>query len=318
VDIDGGVSAPSSKVDEPERRRAPAGQALQLPPGRRNATGQLWFVALTMSVFVVVTPFMVADWFTTPEGPQLAPALFFTGIGLVCCAGCCFAWLELSARHRSVFRARLDTLKPTEEPALLIPGARSAHGAMILIVWGIALAGGGALWIALDFPAPDAFPQGVNPLPWKFHPLLLGPLGAVMVGSALLLGACRIRHRRRGGGSGYLMLTPSGVVYSSWVHGGATGWDAVHAIGVSMRKGSLLQVNLHFRDHWLPYTGLPAALRADRLKMEILPMSLRCDARVLYHALRFYWRNAEARHELGSQVALDRIAQRDLLERVRR
>ncbi len=194
-------------------------------------------------------------------------------------------------------------VEDTGRRALLIPFMRSLWVALWLVIWGSLLIA--ALLLAVSWTV--AFTSS---------PLNVGALifGAVMVLAALLLAALAIERLRGKALRGELLISAQGIRYRTLAYDASTEWAALQSVSI-VGGDSLRIVLVGYANmapsvqgrSWLMRPSKAVLAQAAESTIAIKGVSLSVDPALAFHTLRYYHANPEARAELGTDAAVQRV-----------
>ncbi|PKV93970.1 hypothetical protein ATK30_4833 [Amycolatopsis echigonensis] len=132
----------------------------------------------------------------------------------------------------------------------------------------------------------------------------------VCVISLIVSGVLVLRGKLR---RGVLALTPRGVYHCSWSFSTYADWDTIMYVGAADANGPIIELaTTDSGERW--YRRRTRLRRQPELAFNphigIQARLLSADPALVYQTLRFYQRNPQARTELGTEAAVQRVRTR--------
>ncbi|QGK70725.1 hypothetical protein GIY23_15460 [Allosaccharopolyspora coralli] len=271
-------------------------RALDLPDGWEPASGAASVLLSSLNLGTAV--FLLGGAAQNRyEGGPLALTSFSLALGLLLVATSVGVGLAGFPAHRATVRLRLDTLRPSGEPAVVLVRA----GERAFLRWGgTVLLGAGCVFVlstAERLNAVNAF---------------------LSIAAFVLAGWCAVFIVLDDGRDTEVWLSPSGVVVARGPARSGASWDAMRVVRAVTREQfrgpewRLIDVSVRWSTDDLPHDlGIS---RPGSGGLKINPAFVQCDPVLLFHCLAFYRRNPQHRHELGTPLAVERIQQGHVTE----
>ncbi|RMI13324.1 hypothetical protein [Cellulomonas triticagri] len=254
---------------------------------------------------VAVAPLAIAMALSDDPGDPRAVAVYATAPA-VACLGVLIAVTRVRTRRRSTRGVRLSTPEEAPVPGLALPYRRDV-AVLGALVGGYACALGVGLVLAGLLGVTRSGPSGAV--------VALGGVALVGATAPALLAVARGRLRR-----GVVVLTPERIIHRSWAFDLSGTWDQVIAVAPAGEGRPTVLVTMMRsarsddpgRALVRTRTGPSAASRlAPHIAIEVSSVDL--DPVLLLETVRFYASHPAARVELGTQDAVARVRQGDVI-----
>jgi hypothetical protein len=210
---------------------------------------------------------------------------------------------RLRLRDRSTADVHTGHIDEVGEDGLVIPYSRSL-GAVYVVILAVSLLFFAVIAVASVVALADEFYGGL-----AFQAVVM--LGFSLYVARFVLDVARKRLVR-----GAVVLTPNGVYHRSWAFDSFLTWEQIESVAAGRGGGQL--VSLTAQDDAEPqvrsrslfwkqpeYKQLPHTAISGRY--------LAIDPALAFHTLRFYWATPDARPELGTDTAVERLREGDVV-----
>jgi hypothetical protein len=212
---------------------------------------------------------------------------------------------RLRGRRRGMSAVRHGLVAGIDEPGLLIPYSRAVATTAVLVPVAVLLVTAPAMVLFLLALLVD----GV-------HIEVLAPLAVFTAGTIYLVWLLAEVARKRLA-LGLLALTPSGVCHRSWAFRSYVPWTAITSVSTGQtREGPLITMAV-FANTEPRFHQTSRLWKQDEFRLAphiaIKTAYLAVDPALAYHALAYYHAHPNARPELATTTALDRLRTARLL-----
>jgi hypothetical protein len=269
-------------------------------PRPKRAGGLVW-VVFWAAVAVAGVAVGVSVFLPGPVDPRafIIPAIVPLACGLALVAGA----QRMGIRSRSTRAVRSVDTEGAGHRALSIPFMRSLWVALWLIVRGSLL--GAALLLAVSWTvAFTSSPLNVTALLY----------GVVILLAALPLAALAIEGLRGKALRGELLISAEGIRYRMLGYDAWMEWAALQSVSI-VGGDSLRIVLMGYANmapsvqgrSWLMRPSKAVLAQAAEATVAIRGVSLSVDPALAFHTLRYYHASPDARAELGTDAAVQRV-----------
>jgi hypothetical protein len=212
---------------------------------------------------------------------------------------------RLRLRDRSTTDVHSGHIDEVDEDGLVIPYSRSL-GVVYVVILAVSLLFFAAIAVASVVALTDEFYGG------------LAFQSVVMLGFSLYLARFVVDVARKRLVRGSVVLTPNGIYHRSWAFDSFLTWEQIESVSAGRTGGQLISVTTEddaepqVRSRSLfwkqpEYKQLPHTAISGRY--------LSIDPALAFHTLRFYGTTPEARPELGTDTAIQRLRDGDVVTR---
>lgn len=264
------------------------------PPPIQPKSVLLVLAVAGFTVFDITIGILALTWSDTGTGIFLLAGsplmLTVTAIGYL---------TRLRGRRPGISLLRHGPVSDLGEPGLLIPYSRALGAAAVLLPVSVLL---------VTAPATIAFLAGI---------VVDGPDTSGLVSTVVLwaislyMGWLLVEVGRKKLTRGLLALTPSGVYHRSWAFHSYVPWTAITSVSTGQaREGPLITMAVFSNTPpWFHRTS--RLWKQDEFGLAphiaIKTAYLSVDPALAYHALAYYHAHPDARSELATTAALDRL-----------
>ncbi|WP_156052495.1 NADH-quinone oxidoreductase subunit J [Nocardia carnea] len=239
-------------------------------------------------------------------GEGSAPRVLFSAAGIAVSASFVAAFFAILNAQRSRFPTSVNASSPHSEPALVLPMYRpfnlpfallSAAGSVFALAYGVLL-------FTRD--------SGTNSIRDYLYCASMLALAGFSAWLSTTFFSALVKHHQ-------LIISEQGIEIHSNAVDQTIAWESIEEIlATQTNNNPTVVVTPTSGDvlHTSRSSALVRKLKANRryLREMIIDVHFyRVDPVLIYHLLRFYWKNSGARKELKSNAVIDRLHRGDLL-----